>query len=150
MSRLYLGAPPNCTDAAVKIDGKFRTTDNPCGVYCSKYDWEQWRRFARTRVVEVMERSSLRPELMNQAKAILAEIEATTNPSMIDLGSSTTRLATLYRYADCLSTIPPDTDPPIIPKKEETTDKIKDWIVTAGVIGAALLGLYMYQKRARR
>lgn len=150
MAKLYLGAPPECSEQAVKIDGKFRTTDAPCGVYCSKYDWEQWRRLARTRVVEVMEKASLRPELMTQAKAILAEIEATTNPSIIDLGSSTTRLASLYRYANCLSIITPDTDPPIIPKKEETTDKIKDTIVMAGFVGALLLGLYMYsQKRAR-
>lgn len=143
----YMGAPPECIDQATTINGSLRTTANPCGMYCSRGDFDGWRAAARTRISEVIAKGDLTPAAMMTAKKILAEIEETTDPSLIDVGSSTRRMAELYRLGNCLSTVPPGEELPTIPDKPQTTEgKMQTLAITA----VGLLAVFVFLKARRR
>lgn len=136
----YFYGTPECSDQAVKIGEDLRTTDNPCGLYCSRMDFVRWRAAARQRLTDVMQKSDLTAEAMTSAKKMLSEVDTTNNPSTFTLGDATHRMAELYRFANCLSTIPAGDELPVVPDPpKDPADKLQSFATLAVIAGALYL-----------
>jgi hypothetical protein len=142
----YLGAV-ECADQAVQIGRAHRTTASPCGMWCTVTDFSAWRAATRRRVVEVIAARQLSPHALATANQILAEVEATSDPAFYEVGAKTSRMAELYRFANCLTTITPgDPDVPVIPKQPETTPNV----IRSLVLAAAMVAIVTIFLRARK
>lgn len=140
------GAPPICDDQSVTINGELRTTANPCGAFCTRSDLAGWKSAARVRVGEVMARSGLSAQAMDQARDIAGEIESIDAGSFLDVAAACRRLADLYRIANCLSTIPSGEELPVIPDPPKNpTQQISSTIL----LGMAVIAIAYFSTQRR-
>lgn len=117
----YMGDDPTiCKAVSVQIGDNIRTTDVPCGLYCSRPDFRNWRAVTRALIDNAMQARPDLPAAIRQKLGELATEVAAMPEDVWGNGDRTHRLAKIYEWVQCVMLWDPkSTDIPTdLPKKD--------------------------------
>lgn len=138
----YLGDVKLCEPAEVLINNNVRTTDVPCGAYCSFPDFRDWRAATRQLADNILRsRPDLPNDYKNQIGVYINEVSAMPE-QFLGNGERTARIAKIYEWIRCvgLTDFSKDT-PPVQPPKPQTETPLGEAKVLLGM-GIAFLLLW--------
>ncbi len=118
-----------CQVQSWNIDGKVRTSDDPCGAFCSFPDFRAWRSAARFEVARALQRQDMQPATRDQLLRWSAEIDAMQEGWLRSQGD-TRWLASVAHLAHCVGIQGAPTVP--VSERPTTSEDVLRWAVYLG------------------
>lgn len=143
--------PAICKPTKAMIDGTIRSSDRPCGMWCTRNDFEAWKIAARDQIIAALKgRPDLTDPVKKQLAAYLQEVNS-LQEDVLRLGAQCEKLAQIHFWTECQMLWDPKTDPPKLPtvedieKESEKEDKLKPIMIGLG-LGVVLLAIVAMRK----
>ena len=117
--RNYLAADPTvCGASQILAGGRIRTSDNPCGAWCSFPDFRDWKAAARFSVDRALPRTDLPATQLETLRRYAAAIDGMSE-TMLGVGDAVRKLARIHQSADCAALWDPVRVAPSLPTVAE-------------------------------
>lgn len=133
-----------CQAQPYVVDGRKRTTDDPCGTMCSFPDFRAWKEIARFEVARALQTPGISGEVKAELERYGHAIN-TMDESWISNGNNTRALARMAQQANCLAMGAQKS----LPSLDEVSPPLSigvslpAWIPIALAVG---VGLYLWRK----
>ena len=143
-TRRYLAADPTvCAVSQELVDGRIRTSDDPCGYYCSRPDFRGWKKGARFQVERALTRTDLPADVLATLRSYASELDASSETFRI--AHATRRMARIHQAAQCAALWDPGNISPILPTVDEITETTSDIpSITRTIENVAMLAAAAY------